>query len=122
MLPFIHRVYSQIFRVWRAKRGDVFLRRVQPTKEKTILDVGGYPFFWTSAPCPVSRIDTLNLHKVPFDQSQFPHHNIRVLEGNGCALPFSENSYDIVFSNSVIEHVGNWERQQEFAREVRRVG
>jgi hypothetical protein len=30
-------------------------------------------------------------------------------------------SYDIGFSNSVIEHVGSWERQLQFASEIRRV-
>ena len=33
----------------------------------------------------------------------------------------SDKSYDIGFSNSVIEHVGSWERQQQFASEIRRV-
>ena len=33
----------------------------------------------------------------------------------------NDGSYDIGFSNSVIEHVGSWERQQQFAAEIRRV-
>ncbi|MDQ6630470.1 MAG: class I SAM-dependent methyltransferase [Verrucomicrobiota bacterium] len=32
-----------------------------------------------------------------------------------------DQSYDIGFSNSVIEHVGSWESQQQFASEIRRV-
>jgi hypothetical protein len=32
-----------------------------------------------------------------------------------------DKSYDIGFSNSVVEHVGSWERQQQFASEIRRV-
>jgi hypothetical protein len=34
----------------------------------------------------------------------------------------SDQEYDIAFSNSVIEHVGDWERQAAFASEIRRVG
>ena len=37
-------------------------------------------------------------------------------------LPFKENAFDIVFSNSVIEHVGTHADQQQFAAEIRRVG
>jgi hypothetical protein len=42
--------------------------------------------------------------------------------GDGCNLDFPNNSYDIVFSNSVIEHVGSYENQKAFASEVRRAG
>ena len=41
--------------------------------------------------------------------------------GNGCQLPFATASFDWVFSNAVIEHVGGWEQQRQFATEIRRV-
>lgn len=44
----------------------------------------------------------------------------RVL-ADGCILPFASRSFDWVFSNAVIEHVGHWERQKRFASEIRRV-
>ncbi|HEV2448400.1 MAG TPA: methyltransferase domain-containing protein, partial [Candidatus Sulfopaludibacter sp.] len=42
--------------------------------------------------------------------------------GDGRALPFRDGAFDVVFSNSVIEHVGDGESQRRFAREVARVG
>lgn len=42
--------------------------------------------------------------------------------GDGCDLKYSDASFDVVFSNSVIEHVGTFERQKAFAKEIRRVG
>ncbi len=122
MSLFIHRIYRQIFRVWRARRFNLFLQVLKPARHESLLDVGGYPGSWTSHPPVVDRIDSLNIHEVKHDPATHPEHRIRVLTGDGCNLPFSDGSYDIAFSNSVIEHVGPWEKQQRFARELRRVG
>jgi 2-polyprenyl-3-methyl-5-hydroxy-6-metoxy-1,4-benzoquinol methylase len=42
--------------------------------------------------------------------------------GDGCKTAFASGEFDIVFSNSVIEHVGGVERQKEFAAECMRCG
>jgi hypothetical protein len=44
-----------------------------------------------------------------------------LVAADGCQLPFGNQSFDIVFSNSVIEHVGSPEAQARFANEIQRV-
>lgn len=109
-------------RHFRTKRFNLFLRCVQPKDNNSLLDVGGYPGFWVQYPQPVRLIDCLNIHSVNWEASKYPNHQINSSVGNGCALPFPDRSYDIVFSNSVIEHVGEWQDQAAFASEARRVG
>jgi hypothetical protein len=118
----IHSLYQQIFRIWRARRISLFKAKLSPRRSDKLLDVGGYPGSWTPHPPLVGSIDSLNIHLVPWDENLAPNHNIAVLVGDGCNLDMQDRSYDIVFSNSVIEHVGSWERQKAFANEVRRVG
>jgi hypothetical protein len=115
-----HTIYARIFKIWRRKRFDLFLRIVSPQLDQRLLDVGGSPAFWTQNPVMFGRIDVLNIH--PFDWNEHPEYHIQTCCGDGCALQFAEKSYDVAFSNSVIEHVGSWERQQAFAKEIRRVG
>jgi len=73
-------------------------------------------------PPTVGRIDALNVYEISFDGAKYPEHSIRALTGDGCRLEFADGSYDIAYSNSVIEHVGSWEDQKAFAAELRRVG
>lgn len=117
----IHSIYRRMFEIWRKRRFELFLRLMRPNCSDVLLDVGGYPGFWTSHPQPVKRVDSINVHEVPWKSEHAPNHNIRTLVGDGCCLPMPDKLYDIGFSNSVIEHVGSWERQQQFASEVRRV-
>ncbi len=121
-MPFsIHTIYGQIFKLWRARRFKLFLLLINPVPSDVLIDVGGYPGFWAPYARRVKRIDTLNVHEVPWNNAQSPDHNIRTLVGDGCSLNMPDRSYEIGFSNSVIEHVGSWERQQQFALEIRRI-
>jgi len=67
------------------------------------------------------RITVVNIHEIP-PRNRPAGPNIKTVVGDGCKLEFGDRSFDIVFSNSVIEHVGTFERQRAFARECRRTG
>lgn len=99
-----------------------FEQLIQPQADNLVLDVGGYPGTWTTRPQLTRRIDCLNVHPVNWDDSLSPEHRITTVVGDGCALECPDGSYDILFSNSVIEHCGDWDHQCAFASEARRVG
>jgi hypothetical protein len=85
-----------------------------------ILDVGGTPLFWQMAPLRLDtevRITLLNLgHSLSADSL------IRRSVGDARQIPFRDGAFDVVFSNSVIEHVGGPDEQRHMADEIRRVG
>ena len=88
-----------------------------------ILDVGGTQGFWETmglADMPGLEFWVINLSDYEFqaDRPQFHH-----LVGDGRHMPqFADHQFDIVFSNSVIEHVGSYADQRCMADEIRRVG
>jgi ubiquinone/menaquinone biosynthesis C-methylase UbiE len=94
-----------------------FARTFAVTNEPCILDVGGTPFNWSLLDVH-PRVTIVNMPRAreAFD-AQF-----RSVFADGRALPFPDRSFDIVFSNSVIEHVGDPESQRHFASEIARVG
>ena len=50
------------------------------------------------------------------------HGPFTFVESDGCDLArFSDKSFHIAHSNSVLEHVGDWSRQVQFANELQRV-
>ena len=82
---------------------------------RTILDVGGEHYTWHI----IGRTEGLTLLNlfVPKNSQGFNY-----VLGSGLALPFGDQSFDLAFSNSVIEHVGNEADQFKFANEMLRVG
>src|SRR5688572_13888944 len=116
----IHKLYGLLSARFRARRLQWFTNVISPTPQSTILDVGGYPWFWQDATRPY-KITLLNPHVVPGLSAQFAD-NFEFVVGDGCKLEYSDQSFDIIFSNSVIEHVGTYTRQRAFAAEARRVG
>lgn len=112
LLGTIFRMVSPLF---RRRRMRSFFAILNPQRDARILDVGGYPYTWRNAQIPL-RVTTLNLERVPDEPG------VRTVAGDGCNLTYPDGSFDIVFSNSAIEHVGNFERQSAFAKECRRVG
>jgi hypothetical protein len=86
-----------------------------------ILDIGGTQEFWTlmtgGDPGDV-RVTLLNIEHQPVSSSRFAS-----AVGDARSMPeFADGSFDVVFSNSVIEHVGSYEDQRRMANEVMRVG
>jgi Methyltransferase domain len=84
-----------------------------------VLDVGGLPFNWSLLP-ERPRVVMLNL-AVPDDAGGGWGAASWVI-ADGRSLPFRDGAFDLVFSNAVIEHVGDLESQRRFASECRRVG
>ena len=116
----IHKVYSNIFSLgkWREKRFQLFLIVTKPSKKYNLLDVGGYPGNWGKNSHYFNTITCLNLTKE--NNSAIP--NLTTVQGDGRQLDFDDQQFDIVFSNSVIEHVGSFEDQKKFSEEILRVG
>ena len=106
----------------RLKRMQQFLRIMELSNDDTILDIGGYPELWRQCGYK-GQIVFLNLEdpEIYYTSRVIPL-NCRYVQGDGCCLDFPDKSIDIVFSNSVIEHVGKWENQRAFAHEASRVG
>ena len=87
--------------------------------EMSVIDLGGRLRTWQRAPVRPRRVHVVKLEgpkgEVP-EWAVFDH-------GDACALPahIAGGRYDLVFSNSVIEHVGGHERRLRFAESVHKL-
>ncbi len=109
----LHKI-SQHF---RSQRMRLFERTLHISSRTRVLDVGGSPLIWEFASV-YPRLTIMNL-AAAIEHASRPVH---LVVGDGRMLPFEDGAFDVVFSNSVIEHVGNRADQRRFAEEVARVG
>lgn len=121
-------LFAYLHRKSRKQKYRLFLELLRPTPQMRILNVGVcgsnigvreqlesfYPQRGQITGGSLSPRDVSDYRRC------FPE--ARALVFDGCALPFADQSFDIVYSNAVIEHLPGWDAQQCFASEVQRVG
>lgn len=85
-----------------------------------ILDIGGDIGYWKQIGWkhPQCSIYLLNLYTPPEQEAT---EGFVFVKGDALHLPYDYGEFDLVFSNSVIEHVGSYAHQEKFAAEVVRV-
>lgn len=89
----------------------------------SILDVGGAERFWCCADENFLEHVDITMTNLMTDQSKTPSLHMRSVIGDATNLrDFEDHSVDLVFSNSVIEHVGDFTNQKKMANEMLRVG
>lgn len=108
----------------RQKRFQLFVDMLDKfSTTVNILDIGGTQAYWE-----ILKIDPLISCKLRVTLLNLYQQEIRMdgfnsVIGDARSMPeFRDKQFDIVFSNSTIEHVGNFEDQKNMAEEVVRVG
>jgi 2-polyprenyl-3-methyl-5-hydroxy-6-metoxy-1,4-benzoquinol methylase len=107
----IRKIIDPLHKRYRTQKLNFFLYTLRPGPEETLLDVGGgvgvvgefeplYKYF--------RSVQIVNLDAKHINVED--HAHVIVSNADGCALPYANKSFDWVFSNAVIEHVGGASR------------
>ena len=114
---------SAYFRRRRFAMIEPLLRQIHQEKGScAIIDVGGREEYWSPvlpllAECNV-QITVVNLEKT----QPKPGRHFDFAYGDACNLSqYAGDAFDLVHSNSLIEHVGRWEDMKRCASEMRRL-
>ena len=90
-------------------------------KPISILDVGGKINFWENRGLAGNNDYIITIVNIEKEKSLYS--NIKTKMGDATDLsPFNDKSFDVVHSNSVIEHLYNFENQKKMVSEIIRVG
>jgi ubiquinone/menaquinone biosynthesis C-methylase UbiE len=119
MISVIEKIANSISARSRKKKFDQFLRLVAPRPDETLVDVGVNTEEYSAADNYLEKfysypanITAVGIGDFSLFRERYPQ--AKSLEGDGRALPFGDNSFDIAYSNAVIEHVSSTADQLQF--------
>ncbi|MCH4090587.1 class I SAM-dependent methyltransferase [Acetobacter sp.] len=110
------------FRIARFKYISLLINRsIEENGKCSIIDLGGTPEYWSSLAFLIKEkkinVTIVNLKKFTSEEKW-----ISCIQKDATNLKeFSDNSFDLVHSNSTVEHLGSWKKMKDFASETRRL-
>jgi SAM-dependent methyltransferase len=122
-------LFSRLSYISRRRKLQLFYKLINPLQETRVLDIGAeinpdrtgdlqlidsYP--WKK------NITAVNLSREHILKIKMYYPEIDGQVGNACNLPWPDKHFDVVYSNAVIEHVGEFDNQKKMAAEAVRVG
>jgi hypothetical protein len=104
----------------RVRRWDWFNSQFPNIASMSIIDLGGTADAWLRAPIRPASVHVVNLEPEPTEPTA---DWIRADQSDACDLPerIRKSTYDLVFSNSVLEHVGGHAQRIRFAEAVHKL-
>lgn len=126
MISIIEQIAYTISAKSRTKKFSQFLSLVAPKPEETIVDVGVNTTEYSATDNYLEKfyphtekITAVGMGDFSIFKKRYP--KVTALSGDGRALSFTTNTFDIAYSNAVIEHVGTFDDQRQFLSELYRV-
>jgi SAM-dependent methyltransferase len=122
-------LFARLSAVSRRRKLELFYETMQPAPRMRVLDLGAeiesdtgdclqfidkYP--WKD------KITAANIDPDPVRLIAQRHPEVEAVVADALKLPWPDTYFDIVYSNAVIEHVGQLEDQKQMASEIMRVG
>jgi hypothetical protein len=106
---------------FRARRWEWFAETFPDIARMRVIDLGGTARSWVHATVRPESVLVVNLSPGPPVEAM-PDW-LTDTRGDACELPpeVLGGSYDLVFSNSVLEHVGGHYRREQFAESVHKL-
>ncbi|GAB3187534.1 hypothetical protein FHX75_111857 [Micromonospora palomenae] len=101
----------------RAKRALWLSETFPDLAQMSVLDLGGRVDSWSKVPVRPQHVHVVNLEPLPAELPDW----VEADHADACELPpaILSRRYDLVFSNSVLEHVGGHERRRRMAEAIR---
>lgn len=112
-----HAILEESSRYQKAKKIHLLVEKFGLQKKGTLLEVGtGSGFIAAYFTKIFSKVNSVDVN----DQRQ-TSENIHFKKIEGTKLPFEDKFFDLVITNHVIEHVGDYENQINHLKEISRV-
>jgi hypothetical protein len=101
----------------RSRRHARLLESLPAFAGMSVVDLGGTVDYWERSELRPAEVLVVNLSPRALDDES-THGWISTVHADACTFDGGGRRFDLVFSNSVIEHVGGFARRQRFADRV----